>query len=503
MAQGEVINDTLVVDTPTPFPKGFLWGGATAANQYEGAWDVDGKGASVSDMCTNGTNEVAKKITTEIRDDLLYPSHEATDFYHHYKEDIKMLADMGLKAFRMSINWTRIFPTGEEDEPNEKGLEFYDKVFDECKKYGIEPVVTISHYELPYELVKKYNGWEDRKLVGLFVKYAKTLFDRYHDKVKYWLTFNEINSGTMAMGSVLSTGTIKDYEGPLDEVPDKPQERFQALHHQLLASAEAVAYAHEHYPDLKIGNMTLFATSYPLTCNPDDVIANQQYMNKMNWYTSDVQVRGEYPYYADKMLKDMGVEIKKEEGDDEILKNGKVDFFTFSYYMSNTATADEDKKVGKGNLIGGVPNPYLEASDWGWQIDPKGLRYSLNEIYSRYGIPMMVVENGLGAFDKIEEDGSIHDNYRIDYLKQHIEQMGKAIEDGVDLIGYTPWGIVDVVSASTGEMAKRYGVIYVDKYDDGTGTLERRPKDSYYWYKQVIDSNGGDLEVKEKEEVED
>lgn len=445
-------------------------------------------------MMTGGSHTVPREITTEIREDKWYPSHEAIDFYHNYKADIKMLADMGLKAFRMSINWSRIFPTGEEEEPNEAGLEFYDKVFEELEKYGIEPIVTISHYELPYALVEKYNGWEDRKLVDLYEKYAKTLFDRYHDKVKYWLTFNEINSGTVPFGSALSTGTIKGFEGPTSELPNDPQARYQALHHQFLASAKAVNYAHQHYPDNKVGSMTLMATSYPLTPKPEDVLETQKYNQKMNWYTSDVQAKGKYPYYADKLLKDLGVELKKEEGDDEILEKGKVDFYTFSYYMSNTQTADKDKEAGEGNILAGVPNPYLEASDWGWQIDPVGLRYALNEAYDRYGIPLMVVENGLGAFDTVEEDGSIHDDYRIDYLKAHIKEMGKAIEDGVDLIGYTPWGIIDLVSASTGEMAKRYGMIYVDKQDDDTGDLKRLKKDSFDWYKEVIETNGKNLE---------
>lgn len=478
----------------SPFPKDFLWGGACSANQFEGAWDADGKGPSVPDMCTNGTHESPKRITTTIRPDTLYPSHEAVDFFHHYEEDIALFGEMGFKVFRTSINWTRIFPTGEEAEPNEAGLLFYDKVFDCCKKHGMEPMVTISHYELPYALVEKYNGWADRRLIDLFMNYCKVIFERYNGKVKYWLTFNEINSGTMPMGAVLSTGTVQGYEGPVDQVPDRPQERFQALHHMFVASAKAVKYAHEHYPHYKMGNMELFATSYPLTPNPDDLLANQKYMQRMNWFCSDVQVRGKYPHYTKRMFEEMGITIHTEPGDEELLLEGKVDFYTFSYYMSSCISADEaHKEKTGGNLVGGIRNPYLQASDWGWQIDPKGLRYSLNEIYSRYGIPVMVVENGLGAKDVLEPDGSIHDSYRIDYLRQHIEQMAEAVKDGVDLMGYTPWGCIDLVSASTGEMAKRYGFIYVEKYDDGTGTLDRRRKDSFYWYQRVIAGNGGDL----------
>lgn len=397
---------------------------------------------------------------------------------------------MGFKVFRMSINWTRIFPTGMEDTPNEAGLAFYDKVFDELNKYGIEPLVTISHYEMPYALVDNFNGWASRSCIRYFLNYCKAIFERYQNKVKYWLTFNEINAGTGTMGAVLSLGTIQGYEGSVLQVPDDKQTRYQAMHHQFVASALAVKYAHEHYPQFKMGNMCIFATMYPLTCNPDDVIECQKEMQYMNWFASDIQVRGAYPYYAKRFFEENGIEIKKEAGDDAILAEGTVDFYTFSYYMSNCVTTDKDAVGANGNLLGGVKNPYLKASDWGWQIDPQGLRYCLNELYGRYQIPLMVVENGLGAYDNLEEDGSIHDSYRIDYLREHIKQMEEAVKDGVDLMGYTPWGWIDVVSASTGEMAKRYGFVYVNKYDDGTGDLGRRRKDSFYWYKKVIESNG-------------
>ena len=473
--------------------KDFLWGGAVAANQFEGAWNVDGKGDSVSDHCTTGSAKVPKRVTVDIEPGTLYPSHEAIDFYHHYEEDIALFAEMGFKVFRTSINWTRIFPTGEETEPNEKGLEFYDRVFDCCKKHGIEPLVTISHYELPYHLVDKYNGWEGRELIQFYLNYCKAIFERYKDKVKYWLTFNEINSGTMAFGAILSTGTAKGFSGLTTEVPDRPQERYQALHHQFVASALAVKYAHDNYPQFKMGNMICFLTSYAMTCNPDDILLNQARMRRMNWYCSDVQVRGEYPSYAPAIWKELGVTVKQEPGDAEILKQGTVDFYTFSYYMSSCVSTDPNAETTGGNLSTGAKNPYLQSSDWGWQIDPKGLRYTLNEIYDRYQIPLMVVENGLGAYDKKEADGSIIDDYRIDYLRQHIREMIGAVEDGVDLMGYTPWGCIDLVSASTGEMAKRYGFIYVEKYDDGTGDLSRKRKKSFDWYKKVIATNGDDL----------
>lgn len=424
----------------------------------------------------------------------MYPSREASDFYHHFKEDIALMAEMGFKAFRLSIAWTRIFPTGMEEKPNEAGLAFYDRVFDECRKYGIEPLVTISHYEMPYALVEKCNGWEGRECIGYFMKYCATIFERYQDKVKYWLTFNEINAGTMPMGNVMSLGTVKGYTGTILDFPDNPRIRFQALHHQFVASAMAVKLAHEKYPQFQMGNMICFITMYPLTCNPDDLLKAQQEMQMKNWFCSDVQVRGAYPFYAERYFEENGIRIRMEDGDLELLKEGCVDFYTFSYYMSNCVSEAPGAEIGQGNLTGGLKNPYLKASDWGWQIDPQGLRYTLNEIYARYEIPMMVVENGLGARDEVTEDGAIHDTCRIDYLRQHIEQMKEAVKDGVELWGYTPWGCIDLVSASTGEMEKRYGLIYVDKHDDGTGTLKRRKKQSYVWYQKVIASNGEDLE---------
>jgi len=474
------------------FCEGFLWGGATAANQCEGAWNVDGKGASVSDMCTNGSYKVPKRITKTIEENTLYPSHEAIDFYHHYKEDIKLFSDMGFKTFRMSINWTRIFPTGMEDEPNQAGLKFYDNVFDECLKYGIEPLVTISHYEMPIALTEKYNGWESREVIDCYMNYCTAIFERYKNKVKYWLTFNEINVGVMNLGSILSLGTFKDYNGVIFSVPDNKHARFQGLHHQFIASAKAVKLAHDNYPQFKMGNMSIFMTSYPFTCNPDNVLLNQERNRINNWFCSDVQVRGEYPSYMDRYFEENDINIIKESGDEQILKDGCVDFYTCSYYSSSCSGIEESEET-KGNIMGGLRNPYLEESDWGWIIDPKGLRFALNEVYDRYRIPMMVVENGLGAYDTVEEDNSINDDYRIDYLKKHIVQMKEAVKDGVELIGYTPWGCIDLVSASTGEMAKRYGFIYVNKFDDGTGDLSRMPKKSFYWYKNVIKTNGQEL----------
>ncbi len=472
----------------------FLWGGAVAANQYEGAWDVDGKGPSTSDMCTNGTHTTPKRITREWEEGTLSPSREAIDFYHHYKEDIALFAEMGFKVFRLSIAWTRIFPTGMEEEPNEAGLAFYDRVFDECLKYGMEPLVTISHYEMPFGLTKAYNGWAGRECIDHFMRYCQVIFDRYQNKVKYWLTFNEINAGVQSMGNFLSLGILNEGTENFVNQVDIPQLRFQGLHHQFVASAKAVKLAHEKYPQFLMGNMICFITSYPFTCNPDDILEAQKQMQMTNWFCSDIQVRGEYPAYAERYFEEKQIRIHMEPGDEEILREGCVDFYTFSYYMSTcVAKNPTDEASVAGNLAGGLKNPYLKASDWGWQIDPKGLRYTLNEIYNRYNIPLMVVENGLGAKDILNPDKTVDDDYRINYLRQHIKQMKEAVADGVDLMGYTPWGCIDLVSASTGEMAKRYGFIYVDKYDDGTGTLERYRKKSFYWYQKVIQTNGAEL----------
>ena len=475
--------------------KDFLWGGATAANQCEGAWNIDGKGPSVADICTGGKFGQSKRITPVLEEGTFYPSHDAVQHYYRFKEDIALFAEMGFKCYRFSINWTRIFPNGDEEEPNELGLKHYDEVIDECRKYGIEPLITISHYEVPFGLTKKCNSWVSREMIDYYLKYCKVLFERYRGKVKYWLTFNEINSAVAPIGALLNQGILNDLENPIEfmKQPDIPQQRYQGLHHMFVASALAVKMAHEMDPSYQVGNMIIYSTTYPLTCEPADVLAAQAYNRYYNYYCADVQARGAYPSYAPKLWKDMGVSIQTEPDDEMILKEGTVDFITFSYYMSSCQTA-KDMESGEGNILGGVPNPYLKASQWGWQIDPQGLRYTLNELSDRYQKPLMIVENGLGAKDVVEKDGSIHDTYRIDYLRKHIEQMKLAVEDGVDLMGYTPWGCIDLISASTGEMAKRYGMVYVNRYDDGTGDFARMKKDSFYWYQKVIASNGEDLD---------
>jgi len=465
------------------FPDGFLWGGAVAANQLEGAYNEDGKGFSIQDVLPNGLKTPRTEAPTEDNMKLV-----GIDFYHRYKEDIKLFAEMGFKVFRTSIAWSRIFPNGDETEPNENGLQFYDDLFDECLKYGIEPLVTLSHYETPLFLAEQYNGWTNRKLIDFYLRFAETVFNRYKDKVKYWLTFNEINS---ILESPFMSGGINT---PKDELSEK--DLYQAIHHELVASALATKLGHEISPEFQIGCMVLSMPIYPLTPNPDDVIAAME-QNHKNEMFLHIHARGEYPGYAIRYFREKGIEITFAEGDAEALKN-TVDFISFSYYVSVCATADSEKNIrGEGNLLGGVPNPYLKASDWGWQIDPKGIRYVLNEFWDKYQKPLFIVENGLGAVDELisKADGTktVEDDYRIDYLRNHLKQVSEAIEDGVEVMGYTSWGCIDLVSASSAQLKKRYGFIYVDRNDDGTGSLERYPKKSFYWYKNVIATNGNEL----------
>lgn len=465
------------------FPDNFLWGGAVAANQCEGAYNEDGKGLSIQDVMPHGIKGPRTAGPTEDNMKLT-----GIDFYHRYKEDIKLLAEMGFKVFRTSIAWSRIFPKGDEKEPNEKGLLFYDRLFDECHKYGIELLVTLSHYETPLYLAEHYDGWINPKMIGFYEKYVTTVFQRYKDKVKYWLTFNEINS---IMNSPFMSGGISTPKEKLSE-----SQLYQAIHHEMVASASAVKIAHEINPDFQVGCMILSMPVYPLSPNPDDVIRAMEETHLHEMFT-EIHVRGEYPGYMKRYMREHGIRIRFAPGDEEILKH-TVDFISFSYYVSVCATADEEKNIrGEGNLLGGVPNPTLKASEWGWQIDPKGLRYILNQFWDKYRKPLFIVENGLGAKDQLVDDGSggktVIDDYRIKYMRDHLLEVAEAIEDGVEVMGYTSWGCIDLVSASTAELKKRYGMIYVDRNDDGSGTLNRYKKKSFYWYRDVIASNGKSL----------
>lgn len=465
------------------FPENFLWGGATAANQCEGAYNEDGKGLSIQDVLPKGFKVITDAPTS---DNLKL---RGIDYYHHYKEDIKMFAEMGFKVYRFSIAWTRIYPTGEEETPNEAGLKFYDQVIDECLKYGIEPLVTISHYETPLALAKKYNGWSDRRLIDLYVKYCQTLFERYKGKVKYWITFNEINS---IIHQPFMSGAILTPKEQLTQ-----QDLYQAIHHELVASARAVKLAHEMMPDAMIGCMILAVTIYPLTSNPDDIIEVMK-LERDTYLFADVQVRGEYPTYAKRIFEEKNIHLNITDQDKEDLKN-VVDFVSFSYYSSNCASADPTKGEPTGsNMTTNLKrNPYSKVSEWGWQIDPQGLRYTLNRFYDRYQKPLFIVENGLGANDELimKEDGTytVNDDYRIQYMNDHLVQVSEAIKDGVEVMGYTAWGCIDLVSCSTAEMKKRYGFIYVDLDNDGNGTMNRYKKKSFNWYKGVIATNGESL----------
>lgn len=475
-----------------PFRKDFLWGGATAANQCEGGYKEDGRGLANVDVVPHGADRM--KVSTgrlkmlEHQEGYYYPACEAIDMYHHYKEDIALFGEMGFKTYRLSIAWTRIFPKGDESEPNEAGLKFYEDLFKECHKYGIEPLVTITHFDCPIHLIKEYGGWKNSKLIYFYKNLVTVLFTRYKGLVKYWLTFNEINM--ILHMPFMGAGLV------IEADENEEQVKYLAAHHELVASAWATKIAHEIDPENKIGCMLAAGSTYPYSCSPEDVFDAQQ-KNRNNYFFIDVQSRGEYPAYALKAFEREGIDIRISDEDKKILKENTVDFISFSYYSSRCTSTDPKilAKGMSGNAFKGVKNPYLSASQWGWQIDPLGLRITMNELYDRYQKPLFIVENGLGAKDEPDENGYVEDDYRIDYLREHIKAMKDAVElDGVELWGYTTWGPIDIVSASTGEMSKRYGFIYVDKDDAGNGTLKRSKKKSFEWYKKVIATNGEDLQ---------
>jgi len=485
--------------TQSQFPDGFLWGVATAANQVEGGFGQGGKGLSQSDVVAHKAptdyanlehlmRVTEREIATAVAEKGTagYPKRYGVDFYHRWESDLELFAQLGLKAFRLSIGWSRIFPNGDDEKPNEEGLAFYERVFVRLRELGIEPVVTLSHYEMPLHLVTAYGGWENRKVVEFFERYADTVLTRYADLVTYWLTFNEINS---TLFEPFTGAGILERDGE-----NTRQRAFQALHHQFLASALATKRAHEVNARAKVGCMLARMTFYPATCSPDDVLA-AQWDNEMNLFFTDVHVRGDYSGVVRRHWADEGIEVRMEPGDLDLLRSHTVDFVSFSYYMSMVSAADPEKHgATSGNLLNGIRNPYLEASEWGWQIDPKGLRWTLRDFWNRYQVPLFIVENGLGAVDTVNEDGTVDDDYRIAYHRDHLRQAREAIADGVELIGYTAWSGIDLVSFSTSQMSKRYGFIYVDQDDEGKGTLDRTPKKSFGWYQRVIASNGAALD---------
>ncbi|MEY8462363.1 6-phospho-beta-glucosidase [Streptococcus merionis] len=476
--------------TKLTFPEGFLWGGATAANQCEGAYDADGRGLANVDVAPIGPERgpviIGKRKMFDFEEGYHYPAKVGIDMYNRYKEDIALFGEMGFKTYRLSIAWTRIFPKGDELEPNEKGLQFYEDLFKECHKYGIEPLVTITHFDCPMHLIKEYGGWRNRKMLEFYERLCRTLFTRYKGLVKYWLTFNEIN---MILHAPFMGAGLYFEEGENEE-----QVKYQAAHHELVASAIATKIAHEIDPENKVGCMLAAGQYYPNTPHPRDVWEAIN-LDREGYFFVDVQARGEYPNYAKKEWERKGIKIAMEEGDLDILKVHTVDFISFSYYSSRVASGDpEVKDKTAGNIFASLKNPYLDASEWGWQIDPLGLRITLNVIWDRYQKPLFIVENGLGAVDTPDENGYVEDDYRINYLAEHVKTMRDAInEDGVELWGYTTWGCIDLVSAGTGEMKKRYGFIYVDLDNDGNGTLNRSKKKSFDWYKEVIATNGASV----------
>lgn len=475
----------------------FLWGGATASFQFEGGYDEDGRGLATHDYETDGSVESPRCITYCLPDgkkgkarssffnpeDLpdgavaclnenqYYPSHKGVDFYHHWQEDIDFMSEMGFKVYRFSVSWSRIFPTGEETVPNEKGITFYLNIIQYLKEKGIQPVITIHHDEVPIYLAEKYDGWSSRHTIDCYVNYCKVLFERFGSYCKYWITFNEIN----AVRGFATCGTHK-----CDN-----QTHYNAVHHMFLASARAVRLGHEMMPGSMFGAMYASSALYPATCKPEDMF-RQMRQRRETYFFMDTMVRGYYPSYSKEIFARRGVELNVEAGDEKILREGTLDYISFSYYRSNIVSTESEM-----NVIGGDKNPYLEATSWGWPVDPLGLRYVLNEFYDRYQKPLFIVENGLGAVDTVEEDGTINDDYRIDFLKKHLQEMMNAMTiDGVECLGYTMWGPIDLISLSTGEMKKRYGFVYVDMDDKGNGTLTRKKKKSFEWMKRVIETNG-------------
>lgn len=452
-----------------------LWGAAMSAAQAEGAYLTDGKGLDIFDTLDQSRERASKRFPRPVEGNY-YPSHTGVDFYHHMEEDLKLMKECGLECFRTSFSWARIFPTGLEQEPNEKGLQFYDRMIELCLRYGIEPIITLSHLEMPYELFETYGGWEDRRCIDSFLRYAETVFNRYKGKIRYYITFNEINC-TIHFPLIVGVG--------VDRSPAPMACKYQATHHVMIANCLAVKALRQIDPAAKIGAMTAYGPVYPLTPDPAD-IKKAEDVERENLFVSDVLVRGHYPYYMKRFMEDNRILLKQEPEDESLLREYRIDFLAMSYYNTNAETAGGKGEKTGGNLFGGVRNPYLAETEWGWQIDPLGIRILLNKLAERYdNFPLMIVENGIGARDKLE-NGEIHDTYRIRYLEEHLEQIQEALQDGVELVAYTMWSFIDLISASGGKMSKRYGLVYVDRDDEGNGTNRRICKDSYYWYRDYI-----------------
>lgn len=468
----------------------FLWGGSIAAHQCEGAFAEDGKGLAIMDLVTNGSYERPREICSTIETGKYYPSHTAIDFYHRYQEDIALFSEMGFRALRLSVDWSRIYPMGDEAEPNQAGIDHYMAVVDELLKHHIEPILTLCHFEMPYHLVQQYGSWTNRKMIQFYLHYCETLFRAFKGKVHYWSTFNELNHIDPATeASDIFTYMIAGVK--YSEMEHPAQTLAQIGYYMTAASVKAVRLGHDIDPDNKIGCVFGLQPVYAYNCKPENALGAFHEMYR-DFYQLDGMCRGRFPAYKLKEYEKMGIVLDGVEQDQEDFEKGTLDFIGVNYYSSSVGHCEEME--GDETLFGGVQNPYLEQSKWGWAIDPKGLRYLLNAVYRMYDKPLIVTENGLGAVDILEENGAVHDDYRIEYLAKHLSQLKLAVEeDGVDCFGYLMWGPIDLVSATTGEMKKRYGFIYVDKNDDQTGTMQRYKKDSFYWYQKMIasETNGG------------
>ena len=471
--------------------KDFLWGGSIAAHQCEGAWNEDGKGVGIMDLVTSGSYEKPRQYHREILEGYKYPSHEGIDFYHRFKEDVALFGELGFKALRISIDWSRIYPNGDDEKPNEKGIKYYQELVDECRKNHIDPIVTVYHFEMPVNIVRKYHSWLNRKTIDLYLRFAETMFKALKGKVQYWVTFNEMNHiDPTSKASQLFTYLVSGIG--VEDLKDYKQDIALIGYNMTLASVKAVALGHEIDPGNKMGCVFGLHPYYAHTCHPDDALLAYK-STVRDLYQIDAMTRGHFPRYKLNEYKILGIDLQISEEDQKAFKKGILDYLGINYYQTEVATADESLKRKTG-LYGGIDNPYLKNSDWGWAMDPTGLRYLLNILWRRYELPIIICENGLGAIDKLNEDKTVHDDYRIEYLTEHLSALKKAVtEDGVDCFGYLMWGPIDLVSATTGEMKKRYGFIYVDKNDDGSGTLERYRKDSFYWYQNVIKTNGKEL----------
>ncbi|KAB2331085.1 glycoside hydrolase family 1 protein [Bacillus mesophilum] len=473
----------------TPFPKDFLWGAASAAYQVEGAWDKDGKGPSVWDVFVRNEGVTYKGTNGDV----------AVDHYNRYKEDVALMAEQGLKTYRFSIAWSRIYPTG-NGEVNEKGLQFYDDLIDELLKYNIEPMITLYHWDIPQSLMDQYGGWESRQVIEDFNEYAITLYKRYGDRVKYWISLNEQNY-------FISYG----YETALHPPAVKDRKRMYAANHIAnLANAKVIQSFRKYVPDGKIGPSFAYKPYYPVDSNPQNILAFENSEDLNNYYWMDMYAWGRYPVTAWKFLEENGLAPEIEEGDFELLASAKPDFMGVNYYR--TTTVEENPKdggvdIGVKNVTGkkgstkhsGMPgmfkttnNPHVESTNWDWDIDPQGLRIGLRRIATRYQLPVLITENGLGEFDALEEGDVVNDDYRIDYLKSHIQAIQDAMSDGVEVLGYCAWSFTDLLSWLNGYQ-KRYGFVYVNREEDDEKDLRRIKKKSYHWYKEVIAENGENL----------